>query len=274
MRFSTFIIFILGVVNLKGDLSHGRMSIIPEYDQNNVTILFSGHRAENTQKTAFLFTVPLDVDSVSLIKSNSNGEIDFIPIPAQLIKDLKWVEVSPDLNEFAFMINSTKFPKPGNRHFEYYLSFSEMIGEFNFEIQEPLPAENFDYSGFQGEKKEDAHGQTTHSIQWKNILENETKLISISYSNSRGLTTRSALAELMTLSQQDAPPDEQPINKKIKRHKLYIWEPLVALLVVTLFIAIIMMVYQNGKTNSLTCHNCGQKRTRLDNFCSGCGEKF
>ena len=274
MRFSTFIIFILGVVNLKGDLSHGRMSIIPEYDQNNVTILFSGHRADDTQKTAFLFTVPLDVDSVSLIKSNSNGEIDFIPIPAQLIKDLKWVEVSPDLNEFAFMINSTKFPKPGNRHFEYYLSFSEMIGEFNFEIQEPLPAENFKYSGFQGEKTQDAHGQTTHSIQWKNILENETKLISISYSNSRGLTTRSALAELMTLSQQGAPLDEQPINKKIKRHKLYIWEPLVALLVVTLFIAIIMMVYQNGKTNSLTCHNCGQKRTRLDNFCSGCGEKF
>ena len=274
MRFSTFIIFILGVVNLKGDLSHGRMSIIPEYDQNNVTILFSGHRAENTQKTAFLFTVPLDVDSVSLIKSNSDGELDFIIIPTRLIKDLKWVEVAPDLNEFAFMINSTKFPKPGNRHFEYYLSFSEMIGEFNFEIQEPLPAENFKYSGFQGEKTQDAHGQTNHSIQWKNILENETKLISISYSNSRGLTTRSALAELMILSQQDAPPDEQPINKKIKRHKLYIWEPLVALLVVTLFIAIIMMVYQNGKTNSLTCHNCGQKRTRLDNFCSGCGEKF
>ena len=134
MRFSTFIIFILGVVNLQGDLSHGRMSIIPEYDQNNVTILFSGHRAENTQKTAFLFTVPLDVDSVSLIKSNSDGELDFIIIPTRLIKDLKWVEVAPDLNEFAFMINSTKFLKPGNRHFEYYLSFSEMIGEFNFEI--------------------------------------------------------------------------------------------------------------------------------------------
>jgi len=176
------------------------------------------------------------------------------------------------LNEFAFMINSTKFPEPGNRHFEYSLSFSEVIGEFNLEIQEPLPAENFEYSGFQGEKEQDAHGQTTHSIQWQNILENETKLISISYSNSRGLTTRSALAELMTLSQKEDLP-KQPINK-IKRHKLYIWEPLIALAVVTLFIAIIMMVYQNGKTNSLTCHNCGQKRTRLDNFCSGCGEKY
>jgi hypothetical protein len=170
------------------------------------------------------------------------------------------------------MINSTRFTEPGNRHFEYFLSFSEVIGEFNLEIQEPLPAENFEYSGFQGEKAQDAHGQTTHSIQWQNILENETKLISISYSNYRGLTTRSALAELMTLSQKKDLP-KQPINK-IKRHKLYIWEPLIALAVVTLFIAIIMMVYQNGKTNSLTCHNCGQKRTRLDNFCSGCGEKY
>jgi hypothetical protein len=75
MRFSTVILFIIGVVNLKGDLSHGRMSIIPEYDQNNVTILFSGHRADDTPKTAFLFTVPLDVDSVSLIKSNANGTV-------------------------------------------------------------------------------------------------------------------------------------------------------------------------------------------------------
>jgi hypothetical protein len=261
------------VVHLRGDLSHGRMSIIPEYDQNNVTILFSGHRLDETQKMPFYFTVPLDVDSVSLIKTNTNGELDFVLIPTRLIKDLKWVEVSPDLNEFAFMINSTKFTEPGNRHFEYSLSFSEVIGEFNLEIQEPLPAENFEYSGFQGEKEQDAHGQTTHSIQWQNILENETKLISISYSNSRGLTTRSALAELMTLSQKEDLPNKQPINK-IKRHKLYIWEPLIALAVVTLFIVIIMMVYQNGKTNSLTCHNCGQKRTRLDNFCSGCGEKY
>ena len=272
MRFSTVILFIIGVVNLKGDLSHGRMSIIPEYDQNNVTILFSGHRADDTKKTAFLFTVPLDVDSVSLIKSNANGELDFVLIPARLIKDLKWVEVAPDLNEFAFMINSTNFPKPGERYFQYELSFSEMIGEFNFEIQEPLPAENFEYSGFNGEKTQDAHGQTSHSIQWKNIVENETKLISISYSNSHGLTTRSALAELMTSLQKEGLP-KQPI-KKIKRHKIYNWEPLVALLVVTLFIAIIMIVYQNDKTNALTCLNCGQKRTRLDNFCSGCGEKF
>lgn len=272
MRFSTFILFILVVVHLRGDLSHGRMSIIPEYDQNNVTILFSGHRLDETQKIPFFFTVPLDVDSVSLINTNTNGELDFVLIPTLLIKDLKWVEVSPNLNEFAFMINSTKFPEPGNRHFEYSLSFSEVIGEFNLEIQEPLPAENFEYSGFQGAKEQDAHGQTTHSIQWQNILENETKLISISYSNSRGLTTRSALAELMTLSKKEDLP-KQPINK-IKRHKLYIWEPLIALAVVTLFIAIIMMVYQNGKTNSLTCHNCGQKRTRLDNFCSGCGEKY
>ena len=79
------------------------MSIIPEYDQNNVTILFSGHRADDTQKTAFLFTVPSDVDSVSLIKSNSDGELDFVLIPARLIEDLKWVEVAPDLNEFAFV---------------------------------------------------------------------------------------------------------------------------------------------------------------------------
>jgi len=113
MRFSTFILFFFGVVYLMGDLNHGRMSIIPEYDQNIVTILFSGHRADDTKKTPFLFTVPLDVDSVSLIKNNPNDELDFVLIPTRLIKGHKWVEVSSELSEFAFMINSTKFLKPG-----------------------------------------------------------------------------------------------------------------------------------------------------------------
>jgi len=272
MRFSTFILFFFGVVYLMGDLNHGRMSIIPEYDQNIVTILFSGHRADDTKKTPFLFTVPLDVDSVSLIKNNPNGEFDFVLIPTRLIKGHKWVEVSSELSEFAFMINSTKFLKPGNRYFEYELSFTEAIGEFDFEIQEPLAAENFEYSGFQGKTSRDAHGQTTHSIQWTNIPANETRMISFSYLNSRGLSTRSALAELMALSQQEDRP-VKPI-KKIKRHNLYIWEPLIALGVVTLFAAMIIMVFQNSKTNSLTCPNCGQKRSQSDKFCPGCGEKI
>jgi hypothetical protein len=272
MRFSTFLIFIIGAVRLFGDLNHGRMSIIPEYDQNMVTILFSGHRESVTQNNTFLFTVPSDVDSVSQIKTNPKGELEFVLISTRFIKGLNWVEVPKGLDEFAFMINSTKFPEPGNRYFEYELSFSETVIELDFEIQEPLAAENFEYTGFKGESSQDAHGQTIHSIQWTNIPQNNVHMITFSYMNTRGLTTRSTLNELMKLSQPDVQVEIPP--QKIKRHSLYIWEPMIALAVVSLFTMLVLNYYQNGKARNLNCLNCGNKLSELDKFCPECGEKI
>ena len=56
MRIFTYFLFLFGVMHLKGEMKHGRMSIIPEYDQNMVTILFSGHRPADLPDTPFLFT--------------------------------------------------------------------------------------------------------------------------------------------------------------------------------------------------------------------------
>jgi hypothetical protein len=272
MRIFTCFLFLFGVMHLKGEMKHGRMSIIPEYDQNMVTILFSGHRPVDLPDTPFLFTVPLDVDTVSLIRTNPDGELDFIQVPTQEINEFKWVAIPLGLVEFAFMINSTKFIDPGDRHFEYDLSFSEKVGEFDLEIQEPLAAENFNYTGFQGQSAQDAHGQTTHAIQWTNIPANEIRSISMSYLNSRGLTTRSALAEIMALTQQQGQPDK-PV-KKIKRHRLYIWEPLIALGVVTVFTIIVMHYFHHGKTRNFNCSNCGHKLNPYDKFCPGCGKEI
>ena len=272
MRFFTYILSLIGVGLLYGGISHGRLSIIPEYDQNMVTILFSAHRSEEDAQSSFLFSVPSDVDSVSQIETLPDGDLNFIRLPALEKDGMKWVEVPQKLIEFAFMINCSPFPIPGPRTFEYNLSFSQTVQNLNLEIQEPLAAEKFVYDGFVGKSSTDAHGQTTHAVELNSISAKSKRFFSFSYLNPRGLTTRSALAELMTLSQQEGRP-VQPM-KKIKRHKLYIWEPLAALGVVTLITAIIMMVFQNGKNNSLTCTHCGLKLNSGDKFCPGCGEKI
>lgn len=270
MRIIKFIICLSWVGLLNADLSHGRMSIIPEYDQNMVTILFSGHRADSLNNLPFLFSVPDDVDSVSLIKTKADGNLDFIIVTTEKKKGQKWVSVPETLVEFAFMINSSKFPNPGERQFEYRLSFSEIITHLNLEIQEPIAAENFSYSGFLGESSKDPHGQITHSIQWDLIEMDKINTISFSYLNPRGLTTRSALTELMAISQQKDKPVIKP--KKIKRYKLYIWEPLIALGVVSIFIALVLM-YSKNQTPNLLCSFCGQKINPSDKFCPKCGEK-
>jgi hypothetical protein len=76
----------------------------------------------------------------------------------------------------------------------------------------------------------------------------------------------------MALTQQQGQPDK-PV-KKIKRHRLYIWEPLIALGVVTVFTIIVMHYFHHGKTRNFNCSNCGHKLNPYDKFCPGCGKEI
>lgn len=272
MKIFKYFICIISICVIKADLSHGRLSIIPEYDQNRVTILFSGHRTDQFNQELFLFSVPHDVDSVSLISTKSDGRLEFITELTMEKNGLKWVKVSKDMIEFAYMINSSKYENSGERNFEYEISFSEKVQSLNLEIQQPLSAENFSYTGFNGETSDDAHGQINHTVKLESIDAFQKRLISFSYLNRRGLTTRGVLADLMNLSQQKESIDVP--RKKIKRHKLYSWEPIIALGIVTLFIALILFKNRNHQLRHHNhCSQCGQQLNLADKFCAECGEK-
>ena len=153
--------------------------------------------------------------------------------------------------------------------FEYNLSFSQQVTNLNLEIQKPLAAEKFRYIGFDGQKSSDSNGQTTYFVELDNIPTGSSRLIKISYENPLGITTRDALQELMSISEQKKLP-QNPV-KQIRRHKLYIWEPLFALGVLSVIIAIVIM---NSSVQSLNCSNCEQKLNSNDKYCPKCGEKI
>ena len=269
MRLRLIYLFFILVKITNGEITNGRLSIIPEYDQNLVTILFTAQRGIKDQKSPIYFSVPDDVDSVSKIETLPNNQINFYVIPTKTIDGKTWVEISPDLVEFAYLINSSPFLKPGPREFEYNLSFSQQVTNLNLEIQKPLAAEKFRYIGFDGQKSSDSNGQTTYFVELDNIPTGSSRLIKISYENPLGITTRDALQELMSISEQKKLP-QNPV-KQIRRHKLYIWEPLFALGVLSVIIAIVIM---NSSVQSLNCSNCEQKLNSNDKYCPKCGEKI
>lgn len=252
-----------------GEITDGRLSILPEYDQNVVTILFTAKRGIENAKSSLYFSVPDDVDTVSEIETLPDNNINFNVVSTKNINGKKWVEISDDLIEFAYMIHSSPFPKPGQREFKYNLSFSQEVTNLNLEIQQPLAAEKFRYKGFDGQESRDSNGQISYSAKLENIPNGSNRFITISYVNPLGLTTRNVLKELMSLSQQKEIRQE-PV-KKIRRHKLYIWEPLFALGVLILITAIVMM---NTTVKSLNCSNCEQKLNSNDKYCPKCGEKI
>jgi len=267
-------IFIINFVLCKtliGDMGNGRMSIIPEYDQNHITILFSAVVLDTSIQNEISFSIPNDVDSVAYIKKKDNGELQFIFQPTYKKDGLNWAQITTENNEFAFMINTKKFSNLVNRSFSYVISFSHPFRDLLLEIQEPLAAEDFSYSGFNGEKNIDENGISTYTTSLVDIAPNDYKLITLSYNNKLEKTTQSILSELSLNSEEHLKPES---SKKINRHKLYIWEPIIVLGVITLFTMLIMIFFENNSSELYYCSNCLQKMHHKNNFCPKCGEKI
>ena len=234
-----YFIILMVSTQLFGELNHGRLSIIPEYDRNAVTILISGHKKDASN--SFLLSLPADVDSVSLIQSKAQGELAFISLPIITKGSINWVETPTDKSDFAIMVLTKPFKSAGHRHFDYDLQFSTTVETIDIEVQEPMGATSFNLSGFDGEKTQDPHGQTTHQALLTQVASGNIIPIRLEYENPQGKTTRDILQEMMSMSQQQQSKPIQP-NQKVKRHQLYVWEPLMAVGVLTLLIILVMKI--------------------------------
>ena len=67
--------------------------------------------------------------------------------------------------------------------------------------------------------------------------------------------------------------DEGNFKQKIKRYKTYVWETLIVLFLICIFVLIIILNLKNER-KIIKCHKCNQKLNFDDLFCSKCGEKL
>ena len=263
-------LYLLFLLSCLFGMDNGRLSIIPEYDYNGVTILFSGQRDSTNIGKLLSVTVPANTDSVFRIITSDNKNIIFKPINLISRNGHDWIDIPPQIGRYSFIIKTRSFVGLDRRNFNYNMIFSFFIRNLFLEIQQPLGSHNFVHSESDATVESDQHGIRSYTIKLDQIPANEPHSIWIEYDNPRGITSLELLSEMMSMSPKDE-KEFEPV-KNIIRYKLYIWEPLIALVVVTIIITIIMVLLKE-KIKEKACLNCAVLLKETHKFCPSCGKK-
>ncbi len=263
-KFKLMLFFIISLISGE-EINNVRMSIVPEYEQNLTTILLSIERINIDKENDFSFTLPNDVDSVFII-DKTNDRLVFNTIPYDKTK--KEITVLPE-EEIALMIKTKKYVQASRRYFNYNLSFSTNISIFDVELKEPLMVKDFSYSGINGKLEINDFGQRSYRQIKENINKGKVENISFDYFNKIGTTTITIIDSLINSPNLD----EGTSKQKIKRYKIYVWETLIVLFLICIFVLIIIFNLKNER-KIIKCHKCNQKLNFDDLFCSKCGEKL
>ena len=266
------LIIIFFLINFtKSEEYYVRVSVIPEYEQNLVTVLMSFDRQSDANTNTLSFTLPNNTDSVYIINRGLKNQLDFNSVNYYEKDGYKWVDIPNLEKENAYMIITNKYKLKGKREFNYKLLFSEKIKQIDLELQEPLAAENFKYLGFKGDSSTNSKGQISHKTTIFDFLKSQSINLFFEYINNSGNTTKTELNKTSVSSQKN----KQNLSKnrqKVNRYSLYTLEILLALLIVTsLIISILLFLYK--RESVLKCTKCGHNLKVNDLFCSKCGEK-
>ena len=266
------LIIILFLINfLKSEEHYVRVSVIPEYEQNLVTVLMSFDRQSDANINTLSFTLPNNTDSVYIINRGLKNQLDFNSVNYYEKDGYKWVDIPNLEKENAYMIITNKYKLKGKREFIYKLLFSEKIKQIDLELQEPLAAENFKYLGFKGDSSINSKGQISYKTTIFDLLKRQSINLFFEYINNSGNTTKAELNKTLVSTQKNK--KNLPNNRqKVSRYNLYTLETLLALLIVTFLIISILLLFYN-RDSALKCTKCGHNLKVNDLFCSKCGEK-
>tara|TARA_S200000501_G_scaffold98676_1_gene92078 strand:- start:97260 stop:98018 length:759 start_codon:yes stop_codon:yes gene_type:complete len=233
MKLIKYTIIQVVLLSLSSAIDYVRIAIIPEYDNPWVTTLISGRNFSDPITNKIQMTIPNKPDTVFSINVSKDGNLEFNDERYFYINGIPTVITKNNISEFAYMINGEGYTEPGDRKFLYQISFSEEIKQLELEIQEPLGGENFSYSGFFGKEDEDSQGIVSHKTILRNVPADLKREISLSYQNNTGLNTNQILGKKI-IDKEKFDNEIITNKKKIIRHKLYTWEPILALIVITI----------------------------------------
>lgn len=259
-------------IQAKG-LEYARVSIVPEYEMNNFVLFISGSTDSLGMDGPLQFTIPAETDSLMQIIFKGENDVDITKYPFEKRNNKGWVQLDAIKGQFAFMAVTSHIHAPGKRDYSYPMEFNQPIHTLTLEIQEPPMATQFHSSEIDAEIENDPHGQKIHRINIHKYVPNTTKTIHVSYVNERGITTKEMLQEMMGNPSSGTQNIEAPFREPIKRHSLYLWQPIVIVLSLG-FIIGFLFINQKNINESLKCPSCNNPISRDDSFCSHCGEKL
>ena len=221
--------------------------------------------------TDSIFYVSGDVDKPSIeeINLSNEGNMSFIN---KRISDKKFrIFIFYDLEK-----NGTQ--RSGGFDFQ----LNHPVDDAHIVVQEPLVSNNFIFSEKNHEDFKDQHGINFKRIHVNNYAENAIKSVTFTYDNpTQDISINSLQKGAQSTQALAAPQNTKPI-----RHTLPLWQPLVALGLVSVVVggmfyrqistesSIQEPISKTTKSKGKFCTECGNKILPKNKFCANCGAKI
>ena len=260
--------------------------IYPEYYFSGVMAEIEAEAIEGNLPLDLKFQVPSSTDSIFYV----SGDVDTPSIEEMnFSKEGRFSYINKKVNDKKFRIfvfydldkNGTK------RTGKFDFQLNHPVDDAHIVVQEPLVSNNFIFSEQNHEDFKDQHGINFKRIHVNNYASNFIKSVSFTYDNPTQDISMNALQKGAQNSQNaDSPQNAKPI-----RHTLPLWQPLVALGVVSVVVG--GMFYRQisseaslkeqkskpenskpAKSKGKFCTECGNKILPMNKFCANCGAKL
>ena len=251
--------------------------IYPEYYFSGVMAEVEAEVFEASLPLKLKFQVPSNTDSVFYVSGNSDTpEVEEANFSNEDGAAFLYKEITDKkFRIFVFYgLNKDGTRRSGDFNFQV----NHSIDDAHIVVQEPLVANNFYFSESNHEEFKDQHGINFKRIHVNNYVSNSVKSITFNYDNPTQDISISSL-------QKNAPNPQNlsvPQNTSPIRHKLPLWQPLVALGFVSVVVGGMFYRQMNSETDKPEqprakgkfCTECGSKINPKNKFCPNCGEKI
>lgn len=250
--------------------------IYPDYYFPGVMVEINGKVDSTALPITVNITVPANTDSAFFISGLDNDENTVIPLVVQKIDDRHYIRLNLSKAVFRTFVFYNMDVQGDNRKGTFAMQVDQDLENLHLIVQQPIVAENWQYSEQESDIFKDQHGVTFHRLHLHEYKANTVRNVSFSYSNPSGKTS---MVQLQAMLSGDIAPGQQDASQaKPARHSLPQWQPLLILVVLAVIIGILFSRQRRkeqpvASSKGKFCTSCGHSLEKTAVYCSNCGAK-
>lgn len=285
-RFIILLSFLGLVAAQESPFTNFDVVLYPEYYFEGLMAEVDGEIKEGQFPLNFEMDVPANTDSVFFVSGTATSEAAVKHLSVLKQNQRSYVQVSVIESKFRMFIFFDGEKDGTNRKGGFTLKLNHQVDDAHIIIQEPLIAENFQFSEKESEAFKDQHGINFRRVHIHDFKANTAKSVSFSYENPSGEISINKLQTMLASDDRTASPAPAPTaSQKPIRHKLPLWQPLAVLAVVAVSVGWMASVQRKKETSDggvsvaktgsgKFCTHCGESISPKHKFCAHCGGKL
>ena len=256
------------------------VGIWPEYDHPGILVIYSASIKDAYIPLHFEALVPDEIDFAMAIGQDDTSN-NLQPVPVVERNNRKWISTTLVKDRFQLEFYFNPFGSTELREGAITIQLNQPLDAYHIAIQQPLAAEQYEFSEPDAETFRDEHGLNYSRIHSSSLPAGQEKTISFTYFNRSNKLSIVLLQEMLGSLPGSTKQEKSEARGEIIRYRLPTYQPLAVLAVVTMVIGVIFWKsnYQKRQTDSHQngesfCPKCGSEVDQEDRFCSNCGRQL